>query len=214
MNILYIAYSCSPYYGSECKIGWNVPLESAKTNNVHVITMSGNKAAIEKYLSENKVYNIKFYFVDIPIFYKKIFNSGYFYSGRLNIWNKRAFPVAKEICKKEKIDIIHQITPIEFRSIGDYGKISDIRFVLGPLGGGESVPRGLRKYIKGKYIIVELIRMFCNHWCRLKLKISGKLEKCDYIMFANKETKDFLQGCCNLQGTIFFDSGLCRDELS
>ena len=38
MNILYIAYSCSPKSGSEEKIGWSIPLESAKSNNVFVIT--------------------------------------------------------------------------------------------------------------------------------------------------------------------------------
>ena len=34
MNILYIAYSCNPFAGSEDKIGWCVPYESSKTNKV------------------------------------------------------------------------------------------------------------------------------------------------------------------------------------
>ena len=38
MNILYIAYSCNPFAGSEDKIGWCVPFESSKTNKVYVIT--------------------------------------------------------------------------------------------------------------------------------------------------------------------------------
>ena len=38
MNILYIAYSCNPFAGSEDKIGWCVPYESSKTNKVYVIT--------------------------------------------------------------------------------------------------------------------------------------------------------------------------------
>ena len=35
-NILYIAFSCQPNKGSEEKIGWNIPLESSKINNVFV----------------------------------------------------------------------------------------------------------------------------------------------------------------------------------
>lgn len=45
--------------------------------------------------------------------------------------NRRVLPLAKKICADQKIDIIHQITPIEFRAIGDYGKIANIKFVCG-----------------------------------------------------------------------------------
>lgn len=115
------------------------------------------------------------------------------YSGRLNIWNKRVLPLAKRICFEEKIDIIHQITPIEFRAIGNYGKIKNVKFVCGPLGGGESLPLGLRDYAKG-HEIIEIIRTAINFWYRFKLRASGKLKQCDYIMFANKETQEFLTG--------------------
>lgn len=192
MNILYIAYSCHPFKGSEDKIGWNVPLESAKTNNVFVITKEEQRKPIEEYLSKNKLESIEFYFVDIPNFYKKIFN-GFMYSGRLNIWNRRALPLAKKICKEKQIDIIHQITPIEFRAIGDYGKIKNTKFVCGPLGGGESLPKGL-KYYAHKHKNIELLRSIINHWYKFKFKLTGKLKKCDYVMFANKETQEFLIG--------------------
>ena len=153
MNILYIAYSCSPKSGSEEKIGWSIPLESAKSNNVFVITKEEQREKIEQYISENGDVNISFYYVDIPKIYKKVFK-GFLYSGRLNVWNKRAVLLAKEICRENNIDIIHQITPIEFRSIGDYGKISDGKFVCGPLGGGEFVPSGLKHYIKKHFLVL------------------------------------------------------------
>ena len=103
MNILYIAYSCSPYYGSEDKIGWNIPLESAKENNVFVITKEEHRKDIEGYLAEHEIPNLTFLFVDIPGIYKKIYK-GPIYSGRLNVWHKKTLAVAKELCKKEKTD--------------------------------------------------------------------------------------------------------------
>ena len=194
MNILYIAYSCNPFAGSEDKIGWCVPYESSKTNTnkVYVITKEEQREPVEKYLRSHPLENIKFYYVDIPNFYKKIFK-GFMYSGRLNVWNKRVFPLAKKICADQKIDVIHQITPIEFRAIGDYGKIANTKFVCGPLGGGESLPNGLKDYAKG-HEIIEVVRSGINHWYRFKLRITGKLNRCDYIMFANKETQEFLVG--------------------
>jgi hypothetical protein len=190
MNILYIAYSCCPYFGSEDKIGWNVPLESAKSNNVYVITKEEHRDSINQYLQEHPQKNITFYFVDIPRFYKKIYK-GFLYSGRLNLWHKRVFPLAKELCKEKQINIIHQITPIEFRAIGNYYRIKNIKFIVGPLGGGETIPLGLKYYAKG-HRLIEFLRTVVNSYYRLKIKLSGKLKKCDYVMFANHETCDYL----------------------
>lgn len=190
MKLLYIAYSCDPYNGSEDKIGWNVPLESTKTNEVYVITKEEHRENIKKYMLENNVKNMHVYYIDIPFIYKKLFK-GFLYSGRLNIWNRKAFPLAKKICEKKKIDLIHQITPIEFRSIGNYGRIKNTKFVCGPLGGGEKIPNGLKSYVKS-HEIVEIIRMCMNYLSRFRLKIGGKLKDCDCILFANKETRDFL----------------------
>lgn len=190
MNILYIAYSCNPFAGSEDKIGWCVPFESSKTNKVYVITKEEQREPVERYLQSHPLENIEFYYVDIPAFYKKIFK-GFMYSGRLNVWNKRALPLAKKICADNKVDIVHQITPVEFRAIGDYGKIESVKFVCGPLGGGESLPDGLRDYAKG-HEIIEFVRSGINRWYRFKMRSTGKLNLCDYIMFANRETREFL----------------------
>ena len=124
------------------------------------------------------------------------------------------FPLAKKICADQKIDVIHQITPIEFRAIGDYGKIANTKFVCGPLGGGESLPNGLKDYAKG-HEIIEVVRSGINHWYRFKLRITGKLNRCDYIMFANKETQEFLVGGreLNCPYELVFDNGLRTNEL-
>ena len=211
MNILYIAYSCNPNKGSEDKIGWNTPFESAKINKVFVITKEEHREVIEKYVDEHKIENLKFYYVDIPKIYKKCFN-GFLYSGRLNIWHHRVLPVAEKICKSEKIDVIHQITPVEFRSIGDYGNISDVKFICGPLGGAESLPEGLRFYAKGNRS-VEVFRSVVNFWYRLKYQINKKFKKCDYIFFANRETKSYLEKSIKgITSEIYTDIGLSESE--
>ncbi|MBE6976535.1 MAG: glycosyltransferase family 4 protein [Ruminococcaceae bacterium] len=191
MNILYIAYSCSPYHGSEDKIGWSLPMESAKTNNVFVITKEEQRTYIAQYFQSNPGGNIRFYYVDIPNVFKKLFK-GPLYSGRLNIWNRRAQQVAKEICEKEGIDVIHQIAPVEFRSIGAYGKIPGVKFVCGPMGGGEYIPKGLRPYAKG-HGLVEIVRALANAWYKCKLGLAGTFRRCDKLLFSNRETRSYLR---------------------
>lgn len=214
MNILYIAYSCSPYHGSEDQIGWNIPVESAKINRVFVITKEEQREYIEKYLRDCPLRNIEFFFVDIPEMYKRLF-SGALYSGRLNIWNKRAVNVAQEICRKEGIQIIHQITPIEFRAIGDYGRIPGVKFVCGPIAGGQMIPRGLVRYIK-PHAHIEIIRSIMNQWHRIRMKNSKKLQNVDYLLFANLETKEFLEGTCpvRLRTEVLTDVSIHRTELA
>ena len=212
MNILYIAYSCMPNQGSEEKIGWNIPLEASKHHNVFVVTKEEHRKVIEQYKKDNDLENIKFFYVDINNIYKKLLK-GVMYSVRLNFWHKNAYPIVKDICKKEKIDIIHQITPIEFRSIGKYGEIENVKFVCGPLGGGEFLPNSLKVYAKGN-MLVEHIRAILNGWYKLKYKFNGKLKKCDYIMFANRETQQYLNDLCNgVETQLFFDNGISESDI-
>lgn len=210
MNILYIAYSCDPYNGSEDKIGWNVPLAASKSHNVFVLTKEEHRENITKYCSENSIENISFFYADINGIYKKMFRPP-FYSGRLNIWHNKAFSVAKGICAENNIDIIHQIAPIEFRSIGKYYKIPDTKFVCGPLAGGQDIPDALMPYL-GKEKPVEIIRRLLNRIIRVKIKLSGILQKCDSVLYANNETKAFLEPMSD--GIVIPDTSLTNEELS
>jgi len=196
MRILYIAYSCSPINGSEDKVGWSVPLEmSRKGHEVFVVTKESHRKAIENWQDENTS-AVRFFYVDIPNVYKKIFK-GFLYSGRLNIWHNKALPIVRNIVRDNGIEIIHQITPVEYRSIGNYGKIKNAKFICGPLGGGESVPTALFLYTKG-HRLVELLRNVMNAFYRCKYTLDGRFRQCDKLLFANKETKE----CCAIDDSI------------
>ena len=62
MKILYVAYSCSPTYGSEDAIGWNTAIEMSKENEVIVITKKEHEFVINDYLKRNQHKNLKFIF--------------------------------------------------------------------------------------------------------------------------------------------------------
>ena len=207
MNILYIAYSCLPNKGSEEKLGWNISVESAKTNRVIVVTKEEHREKITAYLQENPIENIEFHYVDIPGLYKKIYK-GAAYSLRLNIWHKRAFPLVEKLCREKGVDVIHQITPIEFRSIGKYYTIPNTKFVCGPLGGGECVPKGLKGYAASNFL-VELAHSFLNLLYKAKYKITKQLDACDYFFFANQETQEYLVSLVkNKPQMIHSDTGI------
>ena len=70
MNILYIAYSCNPFAGSEDKIGWCVPYESSKTNKVYVITKEEQREPVEKYLQSHSLECLQENLHRIHVFWK------------------------------------------------------------------------------------------------------------------------------------------------
>ena len=161
MNILYISYSCDPFNGSEDQIGWNIPIECAnRGNSVYVLTKAEHKQSIQKYISSHENNNISFQFIDVSKIYKKLFK-GLFYSLRIIVWQKKALKAAKKICNDNDIEIIHQVAPVEYRAIGNYGKLKKVKFVAGPIGGGFPIPREMRKYTRG-HIISELLRKIAN----------------------------------------------------
>ena len=213
MNILFIAYSCSPNKGSEDRIGWKLPLAAAENNRVVVLTKEEHRTDIEKICSNHDLPPVRFYYVDIPAAAKRLFR-GSAYSLRLNLWHRQALPVAEEICRREKIDIIHQITPVEFRSVGDYGRIPGVKFVCGPLGGGEYIPQDLRRYAGG-HLPAEAVRKMLNVLARGRLKRTGILDRCDALLFANAETKSWLAPVLK-SGTSFGmypEVGISQEEM-
>ena len=213
MKILYITYSCNPYAGSEDKIGWNIPYAASVNNEVWVITKEEQREYVERFLKENPVSNLHVFYVDIPSVYKKIYK-GAFYSGRANLWHKRVFALAKKLCEEGQIQVVHQITPVEFRSIGKYKKIKSVKFICGPLGGGEYIPKGLKNYAKG-HLVIEKIRAFVNGFAKFKLALNGRLKKCDAVMYANYETKNYLKKVAgrNAKGEVVTEIGVNPEDL-
>jgi len=213
LTILYIAYSCSPIHGSEDKIGWKVPVECAKNNKVIVVTKEEQREYITQYLIKHPMKNIRFVYVDIPAVYKRMFR-GALYSGRLAVWNHIAFKTVREICAREKVDVIHQITPVEFRSVGSYGKIPGIKFVFGPIAGGQNTPKALKDYTR-KHAAAEWVRTLVNSWCIATYRLNGKLNLCSYLMIANRETRDYLNNHLKITcpQAVLTDVSVAREDL-
>ena len=52
MNLVYVAYCCAPYNGSEASIGWEIPLNASRNNKVFLVTVPESKPFIDRYYAE------------------------------------------------------------------------------------------------------------------------------------------------------------------
>ena len=191
MRILYIAYAASPYGGSEEALGWSLPLAMSRieSNEVHLITKVEQREAVEDYLAKHPETRFTVSFCDIPSFYKKVFK-GYLYPGRHGIWLKRVAPMVQELDANRHFDVIHQIAPVEFRSLGRFTPTKALT-VAGPQGGAEYAPKALAGYLR-PVASFELVRKLSNWLIVRSPGFRKSYRGFDIHLLANYETQRFL----------------------
>lgn len=191
MRILYVALSCGPNFGSEDAIGWHLPIAAVRAgHDVTVLTRDDKREEIQAFIDSHPALIYPRY-VYAPLGKIARFCKGPLYSVRAILWCRSIRPFLERICAEAPFDIIHQITPVEFRALADYSGLN-ARTVVGPLGGGEYAPRQYRRYLKGEWH-VEYFRRVLNEVCVRCSSFKKRVKAIDFIYFANRETEHFFE---------------------
>ncbi len=192
MRILYIAFACNPYVGSEAFCGWSWPLAMREHCEVYVVTRKENRTGIEKYLAEHKISDIKFFYYDIPDAINMYYKSGKMYMPYSILWQKTSLRFIKKLHSTYRFDYIHQVTLGDFRIINPSWKL-DSKFIFGPVGGAQLTPESLKSYIGNDKD--EIKRERVNKIIKIFPSYRKALNQTDLILAANPETQDYLQQC-------------------
>lgn len=190
-RILYIAMSCGPSRGSEDAIGWNLPLAmSQRGNDVLVLTRADKREEIEDYLAAHPDERGPEYLYEsqTPLELKM---NGPLLSAKVASWCKRVSKKIPSIIEEYRIEIVHQITPIEFRSVIDTD-LSNVAMFLGPIGGAERALPALASYLEAERLL-EFMRRLRNRKSAQRLMRLGTLDRFDGVWCANTETRDYLK---------------------
>lgn len=192
MRILYIAFACNPYVGSEAFCGWSWPLAMREHCEVYVVTRKENRVGIEKYLTEHKISDINFFYYDIPDAINMYYKSGKMYMPYSILWQKTSLRFIKKLHSTYHFDYIHQVTLGDFRIINPAWKLNS-KFIFGPVGGAQLTPESLKSYIGNDKD--EIKRERVNKIIKLFPSYRKALNQTDLILAANPETQDYLQQC-------------------
>lgn len=187
MKILYIALSCGPNLGSEDAVGWNIPLEVVRLgHDVTVATRSDKRLEIEEYISNHIDQSYPhFIYFDLPRI--ATYCKGPLYSVRAKLWCNAVSSDIQRLCDSECFDVIHQITPVEFRSLVDMTGIQGVK-VVGPMGGGGKINKEFNQYLDPFSRIIERLRECANFFTVHGRKARNALLSHDIVMAANCET--------------------------
>lgn len=160
MKILLSAFACAPNTGSEPGVGWRWAIELAKQHEVVVVTDATRRPLIEPFLAAHPVAGLSV----------KYFRPAWLHSVPLNSWTAQLLYTAwqfgllgfaKRLQRAEKFDVAMHVTYGVFRHPSFLGYLG-IPFVFGPLGGGEDAPWRLKRSIRGREKIKELLRAALN----------------------------------------------------
>ncbi len=170
MKVLINAYACSPGMGSEPGMAWNWVVNLAKFCELHIITEGEFREKIEAVLPTlEQGGNMHFYYNPVSDEIRRMcWNQGdwRFYK-YYRQWQWKTYLMGKDICEKERMDVLHQLNMIGFREPGYLWKLSKengVPFVWGPIGGLKQFPTA---YLKGAGLKMQLfmrLKNFLNIW--------------------------------------------------
>lgn len=170
LKVLINAYACSPGMGSEPGMAWNWVKNLAKFCELHIITEGEFREKIEAVVPTlEQGGNMHFYYNPVSDEIRKMcWNQGdwRFYK-YYRQWQWKTYLMAKDICEKERIDVLHQLNMIGFREPGYLWKLSKengVPFVWGPIGGLKQFPTAYLKEAGLKMQLFMRLKNFLNIW--------------------------------------------------
>lgn len=157
MKILLSCFACEPGQGSEEGVGWNVAVQSARFNEVWVVTREFCRPPIEAELQRNPNPNLHFIFVE-PFNWQESFKGR---QGGLQLhyymWQVLAYRAAKKVHQKVKFDVARHVTYVKFWS-PSLICLLPVPFIWGPIGGGEAAPKPFWRDFSSKAKLYETAR--------------------------------------------------------
>jgi glycosyltransferase involved in cell wall biosynthesis len=160
-RVLVSAFACGPGRGSEPGIGWNTAREIATRHDVWVLTSRENQTQIEAELAANPQPGLRISFFDWPRGLAWMKKTRIGYELQHYGWQIAAYFQARRLHRRVRFDVVHHVTMGRYW-MPSFIAMLPVPFVWGPVGGGESVPRGFWRGLGIKGAVVEAIR----EWAR------------------------------------------------
>ncbi len=164
LRVLLSAYACEPGKGSEPEVGWRTALGMAQRHQVTVLTRTNNRGAIEQGLAGlDQASHPDFLYYDLPPWLVRLKRHGLPLALYYYLWQVGAAAFVRP--RLAEFDLVHHVT---FNSLVLPGCWWSFRppVVLGPLGGGQTVPWAFLPSLRGG-AWAELFRGFVlavNRW--------------------------------------------------
>ena len=221
LKVLINAYACSPGMGSEPGMAWNWVKNLAKFCELYIITEGEFREKIEAVVPTlEQGGNMHFYYNPVSDEIRKMcWNQGdwRFYK-YYRQWQWKTYLMAKNICVKERIDVLHQLNMIGFREPGYLWKLSKengVPFVWGPVDAKDKFPVA---YLDGASMKTKLFMRLKNFLTGIQLRYSGRVRaaanQASVIFSASSNSQRSFKKYMGIDSPLLNETGCYIDESS
>lgn len=211
MNILVSAFSCIPHRGSEPGVGWNFIKEMSSRHEVTALVRRKYKESI---LSANEPWmkRVQWEFIDPEKTFWTKDEEGVGEQMFYLQWQKVALQHTMRLLETKTFDLAHHIT------FGKYWvpsllPLSGIPTVFGPVGGGETFPRGYFSHFSWKGRGFEILKRIMSTLVSSFPLYRRAYKEMVHALATTSDSRLKLMKLVNCQVEVVPQSGLSRDEL-
>ena len=219
LKVLINAYACSPGMGSEPGMAWNWVKNLAKFCELYIITEGEFREKIEAVVPTlEQEGNMHFYYNPVSDEIRKMcWNQGdwRFYK-YYRQWQWKTYLMAKDICEKERIDVLHQLNMIGFREPGYLWRLSKengVPFVWGPVDAKDKFPVA---YLDGAGMKTKLFMRLKNFLTGIQLRYSGRVRaaahQASVIFSASSNSQRSFKKYMGIDSPLLNETGCYMEE--
>jgi len=212
LRVLISAYGCRPGMGSEFGVGWNQVQQSARFNDVWVITREAHREAIEAEVNRRPIRGAQWEYFDLPgcarIWSNQFLVRLYYY-----LWQLAAYFAARKLHTKIQFHVAHHVTFVSYSS-PTFLAFLPVPFIWGPVGGGESAPRAFRKALGVRGRALEILRDLARGLGELDPLVRIAARHSAVALATTRETEARLTKLGCPKTAVMPEAGLPRAELA
>lgn len=222
MRVLISAYAFNPsssrkLHPGEDLFGWKMVEQISRHHRIWVLTESYNQEsvleALEQRASRN-INHINIIFIQLPfnlrkIFYKVEFAQRIYYY----LWQFLAWLKARELHRKYQFDLAHHLTFGNYWIPSFIGAFLPVRFIWGPVGGGQQTPKPLLREFSFWGRLAEKFRRGAQWLSRQQFIWHRCLRKACLILVCNQETKEKIPRKFQSKVRLFPVNGIDRRDI-
>lgn len=205
MRILLSAFAFAPNVGSEPGVGWRWAAELGKHHEVTVVTDMTRRVLVEadgvQLPSNVRVVYFR------PVWLRAMPLNSATAPLLYTLWQFGLLGFARRLQREQGFDLAIHCTYGVFRHPSFLGYLG-IPFVFGPLGGGEDAPLALKRSIRGREKIKELLRSLLNKAALFDPFLWAAYARATLILTKTEDTRQALPWPFRRQAMVYPEIGI------
>jgi glycosyltransferase involved in cell wall biosynthesis len=215
MRLLLSTYACSPHHGSEHSVGWNWATEASRQGHeVWALASPVHRSAIEAACrNDSALRRIHWFFPEVPFWRLSEGHEPQWERSYNLLWQIQALRQARALRNTVRFDLSHHLTWGGVRAPTFLGAV-DVPMIMGPFGGGETSPKGLRDVLRPKARLTEWIRDLSNATISVNPIVRAGLRAAAILFVKTPDTQRLLTPREQAKSICFLELSLRSGQLA